>query len=191
MHRMQTRSMVLPALAGLAAAMGMGRFAFTPLLPLMQAGGLTLSQGAWLAGANYLGYLLGALAGAVWGASPSRAARGGLLVVALATLAMAPEPGFTLALCLRFAAGVASAYVLVGISAWMLDALAAQGRADASGAAYAGVGIGMVVAGIVALGVGIARQPASLAWALLGALAAGGGVSALPLLQPGAAAAPA
>ena len=52
----------LIGLLGLAAAMGIGRFAFTPLLPLMQASeGLTLTQGGWLAGANYLGYLIGAL----------------------------------------------------------------------------------------------------------------------------------
>src|SRR6185295_17281885 len=57
-----TRHAVWTGLAGLAAAMGVGRFAFTPLLPLMQADGLTLAQGAWLAGANYLGYLMGALA---------------------------------------------------------------------------------------------------------------------------------
>ena len=55
-------------LLGLASAMGIGRFAFTPLLPLMQQhDGLTLAQGAWLAAANYLGYLAGALA--CWAAS--------------------------------------------------------------------------------------------------------------------------
>ena len=49
-------------LLGLAAAMGIGRFAFTPMLPLMQAQhGLSISDGGWLAGANYLGYLLGGL----------------------------------------------------------------------------------------------------------------------------------
>jgi MFS family permease len=49
-------------LGSLAAAMGIGRFAFTPILPLMQqANGVTLSEGGWLASANYLGYLVGAL----------------------------------------------------------------------------------------------------------------------------------
>ena len=56
------RRAALVGLLGLAAAMGIGRFAFTPLLPLMQAEGLTLQQGTWLSSANYLGYLLGALA---------------------------------------------------------------------------------------------------------------------------------
>lgn len=47
--------------AGLGAAMGVGRFAFTPILPLMTASSaLTASQGAALATANYAGYLAGA-----------------------------------------------------------------------------------------------------------------------------------
>ena len=51
---------VLIAIAGLVAlatAMGIGRFAFTPLLPMMQEHGLTVAQGGWLASANYVGYL--------------------------------------------------------------------------------------------------------------------------------------
>ncbi|HEY9208403.1 MAG TPA: YbfB/YjiJ family MFS transporter, partial [Acidovorax sp.] len=47
----------------LAVAMGVGRFAFTPLLPMMLHDGvLTLAEGSWLATANYVGYLVGALA---------------------------------------------------------------------------------------------------------------------------------
>ena len=46
----------------LAVAMGIGRFAFTPLLPMMLAeGALDLHTASWLASANYLGYLAGAL----------------------------------------------------------------------------------------------------------------------------------
>src|SRR4051812_8488166 len=48
--------------AALAVGMGIGRFAFTPVLPLMQAEGLLdLAAGGWLAAANYAGYLAGAL----------------------------------------------------------------------------------------------------------------------------------
>ncbi|HEX6703860.1 MAG TPA: YbfB/YjiJ family MFS transporter [Albitalea sp.] len=163
---------VWTGLAGLAAAMGIGRFAFTPLLPLMQADGLTLSQGAWLAGANYLGYLLGALACAALDLRPQRAAHGGLLAVALTTLPMGLEPSFPLALVLRWGAGMASAFVLVGISAWSLAWLAARGRVQASGTVYAGVGVGMVVAGLVAMGVALAGMTAATGWWLLGGLAA-------------------
>ncbi len=52
------------ALAGavaLAVAMGIGRFAFTPLLPMMLHDGvIDLHAASWLASANYLGYLAGA-----------------------------------------------------------------------------------------------------------------------------------
>src|SRR5204863_3249395 len=80
----------LVGLVSLASAMGIGRFAFTPLLPLMQqAYGLTLSQGAWLASANYLGYLVGAVANYLLATKSGRPARWALVVVALTTLAMA------------------------------------------------------------------------------------------------------
>ena len=69
------------ALLGLAVAMGVGRFAFTPLFPLMVRDGLLDSQaGAWLAAANYLGYLVGALAAgapAAWRPAPLLALRPG------------------------------------------------------------------------------------------------------------------
>ena len=163
---------VLTGLAGLAAAMGIGRFAFTPLLPLMQADGLSLADGAWLAGANYLGYLLGAIACALLDPAPHRAARWGLLAVAVSTLAMAPVGDVATALVLRFAAGVASAFVLIGIAAWALGWLAAQGRSASSGGVFAGVGTGMVVAGLAAMAVALAGRSASTGWWVLGTIAA-------------------
>ncbi len=50
------------AITALAVAMGIGRFAFTPILPLMiQEGTVHLAQTAWLSSSNYIGYLVGAL----------------------------------------------------------------------------------------------------------------------------------
>jgi hypothetical protein len=40
---------VAVGMLGLAAAMGIGRFAFTPLMPLMQEPAV-MAQGGWLAG---------------------------------------------------------------------------------------------------------------------------------------------
>ena len=50
----------LAGLAALAVAMGIGRFAFTPILPMMlhdaglsaASGGLSVAGGGWLASAN-------------------------------------------------------------------------------------------------------------------------------------------
>jgi phosphate/sulfate permease len=61
-HPLSTTSLVTAAIVALAVAMGIGRFAFTPVLPMMQReGALSLTGAAWLASANYTGYLAGAL----------------------------------------------------------------------------------------------------------------------------------
>ena len=166
-----TRRTVVTGLAGLAVGMGIGRFALTPLLPLLQADGLTLTQGAWLADANYLGYVLGALAYLAVNPLPSRAARVGLVAVSLFTLGMALSPPFVWSLLLRLAAGVASAFVLVGISAWALGAMAESRRNDAAGGIYAGVGIGILAAGLAAMAVGVAGNTAAVGWWLVGGIA--------------------
>jgi len=60
-----TRKAVLvcsAAMISLAIAMGVGRFAFTPMFPLMVRDGLLNNEnGTLLAASNYLGYLLGAM----------------------------------------------------------------------------------------------------------------------------------
>ena len=163
----------LAGLLGLASAMGIGRFAFTPMLPLMQAAGqLELGRAGQLAGANYLGYLAGALACAVWTPAPLRAARAGLAAVALLTLGMALTTAFPAWLLLRFAAGVASACVLVGVSAWAVPALAAAGQGQRAGTVFAGVGSGIALAGLVGLAAGVAPWAPGPTWVLLGLLAA-------------------
>ncbi|MCW5662182.1 MAG: YbfB/YjiJ family MFS transporter [Burkholderiaceae bacterium] len=158
-------------LLGLAAAMGIGRFAFTPLLPLMQAHeGLTLTQGGWLAGANYLGYLIGALWYAARPPAPARATRWGLIGVAVFTLAAAWIGPFIGLAVLRFGAGVSSALVLMGVSSWALPLLAAHGRSDLTGWVFAGVGIGITAAGAIGLAAGMLRGEPMWAWMALGAL---------------------
>jgi Uncharacterised MFS-type transporter YbfB len=89
-------------MAGLATAMGIGRFAFTPMLPLMQLHDLvSLRQGSYLASANYVGYLLGASLLFAFNPPPARAAKFGLAAVAVSTLAMAFTSSFS-PLCSRF-----------------------------------------------------------------------------------------
>lgn len=163
----------LVGLAGLASAMGVGRFAFTPLLPLMQqAGTLSLPQGGTLARANYLGYLVGAVLCMRLGPSPGRAARAGLAAVAALTAGMGLTGSLQPWVALRFLAGVASAFVLVGVSSWVLPLLAARGRAAWAGWVYSGVGLGIFACGLVGLATGVLGASPGAAWLLLAALAA-------------------
>jgi len=153
--------------------MGIGRFAFTPLLPLMvRDGSLAQSAGAWLAASNYLGYLVGALTASRLGLSLAALMRVSLVGIAVATAAMGVLEGLAEWIVLRFLAGVLSAWTLVATSAWALQRLALSGRADLSGLVYAGVGMGITVAGVFCL---VAAHPGIAAgqlWLELGALAA-------------------
>lgn len=155
--------------AGLAAAMGIGRFALTPLLPVLTSeSGLSLADGSALAASNYAGYLAGAVWCALVAGNPGALARIGLPAVAITTLAMGVTGTFAAWLVLRFAAGVASALVLIGISSWTLHALAQVQRAHWAGVVFAGVGVGIAFAGAVVLVLGASGFTPDTAWIALG-----------------------
>ncbi|MBU6466133.1 MAG: YbfB/YjiJ family MFS transporter, partial [Burkholderiales bacterium] len=70
-HLLSPWTIVITGLVSLAIAMGIGRFAFTPLMPLMlRDGSLDAVTGTEWAGANYIGYLVGALTASMFGRSP-------------------------------------------------------------------------------------------------------------------------
>ena len=177
----------LAALVALAVSQGIGRFAFTPILPMMQVdSGLSVPEGGWLASANYLGYLVGALWAVRLRLAARTAIRTGLAVIGLSTLAMALRDGFALWVSLRALAGLASALVLVFVSAWSLERLAALGSARLSGVVYSGVGAGIVVAGIACLALMNLRASASAAWVGLGIVALAATALVWPVFGSGA-----
>jgi len=179
-------------MAALATAMGIGRFAFTPLLPMMLHDGVvTLAGGSWLATANYIGYLLGALLcmplpwlARRWGGVPGAAAlaRLGLVATVLLTLGMAlPLPAAWPAL--RLAAGVASALVFLNISGWCMVRLVALGRPAMGGLIFCGPGLGIALSGLLASAMVAAHWRAAGGWAVLGLLAAGLCAAVWPVLH--------
>lgn len=135
------------AITALAVAMGIGRFAFTPILPLMiQEGTVHLAQTAWLSSSNYIGYLVGALSLLKSKRHPLFVMLG-LTLVTLTTW-LASLSSFAWLLVLRFLAGVASAWVLVSISAFAINWLKSR-RVVTSGLIYTGVGIGITFTGLI------------------------------------------
>jgi MFS family permease len=161
------------AAGALAVAMGIGRFAFTPLLPLMMRdGSLPQSAGAWLAASNYAGYLVGAFTTSRLRLSLPTLMRVSLAGTAASTVAMGVFEGLGAWIVLRGIAGVLSAWTLVATSSWALQHLARAARADLSGRVYAGVGLGIAFAGLFCIVAARPGVPASRLWLGLGALAA-------------------
>ncbi|WP_233217267.1 YbfB/YjiJ family MFS transporter [Trinickia dabaoshanensis] len=159
----------LACMVALAAALGIGRFAFTPLLPLMlHAGELDLRSGGLLASANYAGYFAGALTCAFLPVEHARMVRAGLVATSVLTLAMGIVGGFPVWMAIRFVAGVVSAWTFVFASQWGLARLARLGAPAWGGVIYTGPGIGIVATGLIASAAG--RFGPNVGWLVFGAL---------------------
>ncbi|WP_318263158.1 YbfB/YjiJ family MFS transporter [Mycolicibacterium goodii] len=152
---MQHHAHVARTAAALAAAMGIGRFVYTPILPLMTAqAGMSAHAAADLATANYVGYLVGAVAGSIW----PRLARSPLacrvsLLVLVASLAVMPLATTTIEwMTLRAIAGAVSALVFVIAVNTMLEHLHSH-PAHLAGWGFGGVGAGIALSAVLVLAV--------------------------------------
>jgi MFS family permease len=164
-------AVTLAGILSLAVAMGIGRFAFTPVLPLMiHEGRLDVAAGGWIAAANYAGYLLGALTASRLGWPAVRLGAVALVLTAMLTAAMAWLSPVWLWAAVRLAGGVASAWAFVATSVWCLGALAARGEAHRGSTVYSGVGFGIALAGIFCLAAATWGMSAPAIWVLLGVL---------------------
>jgi predicted MFS family arabinose efflux permease len=153
----------------LALALGIGRFVLTPLLPLMQADdGLTLIAGGWLASTNMLGYLFGALLCALYPLPPRLSLRIGAIGVALATLGMGLTTHLDIWRLWRFAAGVASAALVVHGIAWSMARLRAAGRPLFEHVVFSGTGVGIVGSGLLVAAARPLGASSSALWIIFG-----------------------
>ena len=174
----ELRRGLVAGILALVVALGIGRFAYTPILPAMQERfDLSHTAAGTLASSNYLGYLLGALLAAFVpaGRAPDTLLRASLLVAAVSTVLMGLTASYPLWLILRFAAGLASAGVLVLGSAVMLQELSRRGQLGLSGIFYSGPGIGIALSGLLVLPLNavLAGEPSTWRadWLLLGTVA--------------------
>jgi len=171
------RRAALACMVTLAVAIGIGRFAFTPLLPLMLHGTasgqppLDIQHGGWLASFNYAGYFIGALTCAAWRIDPARMVRVGLVATVFLTLVMGVTDQFGVWALTRFIAGAVSAWTFVFASQWGLRRLAELGANVWSGVIYTGPGVGIVGTGLLVSAAG--GYGAALGWigfAVIGAV---------------------
>ncbi|MCB1772149.1 MAG: YbfB/YjiJ family MFS transporter [Gammaproteobacteria bacterium] len=135
----------------LVLMLGIARFAYTPLLPLMQQqAGLGAAEGGWLAAINYLGYLSGAIAASLISdiVLKDRLYRIGILVALVTTAGMAVTDDFWLWAVMRFLAGLSSAAGLLLGSGLVLHWLIRHDHRSELGIHFAGVGLGIAFCAI-------------------------------------------
>lgn len=138
-------------LAGLFSqllCLGVARFAYTPLLPLMQQQTyLDDAGGGYLAAVNYMGYMAGALLVATLTNLRTKDClyRIGLVLAVLSTFGMAMTENVYWWACWRFIAGLSSAGSMLLASALIMHWLVAHQHRAELGLHFAGLGLGIAL----------------------------------------------
>ncbi|SDI19756.1 YbfB/YjiJ family MFS transporter [Alteribacillus bidgolensis] len=166
---------ILILTAGMAAlfvVMGIGRFAYTPILPLMvEATHLNNETAGYLASSNYFGYLVGALlAGKMaWKKGKAYYAYFHLILNIASTFLMGVVVNELIWHLLRFLSGVTSGIVFVLVSSIVIDYLVSAGHASWTGYLFGGVGLGIFSTGLLVPLLSISFDWAGI-WIALGIL---------------------
>lgn len=172
--RLQAWQVLLGGICALVLTIGLARFAYTPLLPQMHAqAGLGVADGGLLAAINYAGYMSGALLVA-WVESPvwrQRLYSWGLPLALVITALMGCTNSFGLWAVSRYLGGLCGAAgMLLGsglVQGWLIRA----GRRPELGLYFIGLGLGIVVSALGAMGMSRAGLDWAAQWqgfALLG-----------------------
>lgn len=147
MSQQRERFKVLGAgIFSLILVLGVARFAYTPLLPLMQQqAGLGIAEAGWLAALNYAGYLSGALIASLISdlVLKDKLYRIGLVVAVLSTVVMGLTTDVTIWALSRFIAGLSSAAGMLLGTGLILNWLIRHNHRSELGIHFAGIGIGI------------------------------------------------
>ncbi len=135
----------------LLLALGIARFAYTPLLPLMQQqAGLGVSAAGWLAAINYAGYLSGALIAASISdlLLKDRLYRAGLILAIASTALMGLSNEVVIWAISRYLAGLSSAAAMLLGTGLILNWLIRHNHRSELGIHFTGIGLGIAACAI-------------------------------------------
>ena len=180
--------LALAGMIGMAVAMGIGRFVYTPILPaMMEQLGLSASDAGLIASANFLGYLAGAvLAAGGWAQGRERVLMlAGLGASTILAAAMAVSDNLAVFLAVRLLAGFASAFVMVFLASIVFSHLVAAQRGDLQALHFAGVGLGIALSSAMILLLGEMAADWRADWYGSAALSALGFVAVACLVDRG------
>ena len=159
-------------ICALILTVGLARFAYTPMLPIMQRSGvLDEIAGGWLASFNYLGYLSGALLAAQTHSLVQKYHfyRIGLVLAVLSTAAMGLTQDPVFWMLLRFISGLSSVAGLLLASGLVLNWMFRMGIKQELGVHFSGMGLGIAVSGLVVAPIAAWLDWSSI-WVFLGLL---------------------
>lgn len=138
----------------LILAMGIARFSYTPMLPVMvDEAGLSHAGGGWLASINYIGYLIGVfLASRISNTMlKDRLYRWGMVVAVFSTALMAVSTDFYIWAISRFIAGLCTAAGLMIGSGLILNWLMRNQYRSELGIHFSGIGFGIAISSLAAI----------------------------------------
>lgn len=142
-----TRLKVLSAgIFSLILTLGVARFAYTPLLPLMQQqAGLGVAEAGWLAAINYAGYLSGALIASRISSLvlKDRLYRIGMVLAIVSTLVMGLSTNVVVWALSRYVAGLTSAAGMLLGTGLIMNWLIRHNHRSELGIHFAGIGLGI------------------------------------------------
>jgi len=154
MNEQRQRLKVLSAgIFSLVLVLGVARFSYTPLLPLMQQqAGLGVAEAGWLAAINYAGYLSGALIASLISdlVLKDKLYRIGMVVAIVCTAIMGMTTDVTIWALSRYFAGLASAAGMLLGTGLILNWLIRHNHRSELGIHFAGIGIGIAGCAAVA-----------------------------------------
>ncbi|EIJ41543.1 arabinose efflux permease family protein [Beggiatoa alba B18LD] len=142
---------ITAGICALILTVGLARFAYTPMLPIMHdEAGLSDLAAGWLATFNYAGYMMGALIAATMKALSRKFLlyRFGLIIAVITTLAMGLTDNLVLWASLRFIAGISSTAGLLLASGLVLNWLIRERYRPDLGVHFMGLGLGIIVSGL-------------------------------------------
>lgn len=143
---------LLAAVMATLVGIGLARFAFTPLIPvLIEAGWFSASDALYLGAANLLGYFLGALsANRLTERFEPRAVVGLCLATIVLSFFLCAWPaGFYWFFWWRLLSGFSGAVLMVTVPSMALSQASLEQRAMVGTLSFAGIGLGVVLAAFV------------------------------------------
>lgn len=174
MRQLQSWQVIAGGICSLLLTVGMARFAYTPMIPHMQAeAGLGIVDSGWLATTNYLGYMTGA-AIAAWVDDPRwrlRLYTYGLALGVISTMAMGLTTSIAAWALWRYLGGLSGAAGMLLGTGLVLGWLMRHAHRPELGLHFTGLGGGIALSAVAAQAFVWLNWPWHWQWWGYGALA--------------------